>query len=207
MKFHLDNNIIEGTPEEIVEYLRLVEGNSSDDQLTTYGHAHQPDKECTEPTEESEDESQEPSTELQVGDKVKVLVSEGGAEGEATVTAVLENGKVELEGKNRNGRYLTNWVNYVSNLEKIEVEEEDELLGYRFWYLENINLNSFYVLKATTNYFEDSKGKRYTYQDVSGYVKPLDRDDARKRFKRAKENDKLLRYYPKVDLFTHEKLQ
>ena len=25
MKFHLDNNIVEGTPEELVEYLRLLE--------------------------------------------------------------------------------------------------------------------------------------------------------------------------------------
>lgn len=212
MKLHLESNIIEGTPEELVEYLRLVgeEEKKSGNKLFSFGHVHQLDGDKLKSLVGSlvkVSDSYTDSTELQVGDKVKVLVSEGGAEGEATVTAVLENGKVELEGKNRNGRYLTNWVNYVSNLEKIEVEEEDELLGYRFWYLENINLNSFYVLKATTNYFEDSKGKRYTYQDVSGYVKPLDRDDARKRFKRAKENDKLLRYYPKVDLFTHEKLQ
>ena len=224
MKFHLDNNIIEGTPEELVEYLRLVEGNSSDNQLLCFGHAHQPDEDTlksllgslkgddsytdsTEISTKEEDVEVEPPTELQVGDKVKVLDSACGAVGEATVTAVLGDGYVEIAGKDKDGDYLTNWSSHELLLEKIEEEEEDELLGYRFWYLENINLNSFYVLKATTNYFEDSKGKRYTYQDVSGYVKPLDRDDARKRFKRAKENDKLLRYYPKVDLFTHEKLQ
>ena len=144
MKFHLDNNIIEGTPEEIVEYLRLVEGNSSDNQLTTYGHAHQPDKECTEPTEESEDESQEPSTELQVGDKVRVLESACGAEGEATVTAVLGDGYVEIAGKDKDGDYLTNWSSHELLLEKIEEEEDVEvdpeeaegLIGYRYWYLE-----------------------------------------------------------------------
>lgn len=117
MKLHLDSNVIEGTPEEIIKYTELLEGNNK------------------------------------------------------------------------------------------EVKEEDKLVGYRYWYLEGINISSFYVLKATANYFEDSKGKRYTYQDVSGYVKPLDRDDVHKRFKRAKDNDKLLRYYPTVDLFTHEKLQ
>ena len=212
MKFHLETNIAEGTPEELVEYLRLVEGNSSDNQLTTYGHAHQPDEECTEPTEESEDESQDPSTELQVGDKVRVLESACGAEGEATVTAILKNGFVEIAGKDKDGDYLTNWSSHELLLEKIEEEEDvevdpedvkDGLLGYRYWYLEGININSFYVLKATANYFEDSKGKRYTYQAVSERVKPIDREDACKRFERAKDNDKLLRYYPTVDLFTH----
>ena len=120
MKFHLETNIAEGTPEELVEYLRLVEGNSSDNQLTTYGHAHQPDEEWTEPTEESEDESQDPSTELRVGDKVKVLNSEFGAEGEATVTAVRKYGEVELAGKNKGGKYADNWANHEDNLEKIE---------------------------------------------------------------------------------------
>ena len=210
MKLNFETNIAEGTPEELVDYLRLVEEGEkkSGNELFSFGHAHQLDGDKLKSLVGSlvkVSDSYTDSTELQVGDKVKVLVSEGGAEGEATVTAVLENGKVELEGKNRNGRYLTNWVNHVSNLEKIE--EEDELLGYRYWYLEGVNINSFYVLKATTNYFEDSKGKRYTYQDVSGHVKPIDKDDVSKRFKRAKDNDKLLRYYPTVDLFTHEKLQ
>ena len=114
MKFHLDNNIIEGTPEELVEYQRLVEDKDKDN--------------------------------------------------------------------------------------------DDGVLGYRYWYLEGININSFYVLEATANYFEDSKGKRYTYQAVSERVKPIDREDVCKRFERAKDNDKLLRYYPTVDLFTHEKV-
>ena len=111
MKLHLDRNIIEGTPEELVEYQRLVKDKDKDDN--------------------------------------------------------------------------------------------DGLLGYNFWYLEGININSFYVLKATDNYFEDSKGKRYTCQAVSERVKPIDREDVCKRFERAKDNDKLLRYHPTVDLFTH----
>ncbi|ARM69269.1 hypothetical protein vBSauClo6_128 [Staphylococcus phage vB_Sau_Clo6] len=30
MKLHLDNNIVEGTPEELVEYLRLLEAESTE---------------------------------------------------------------------------------------------------------------------------------------------------------------------------------
>ena len=114
MKLHLESNIVEGTPEELVEYQRLVEGKDKDN--------------------------------------------------------------------------------------------DDEPLDYRYWYLEGININSFYVLKATANYFEGSKGKRYTYQAVSERVKPIDREDACKRFERAKDSDKLLRYYPTVDLFTHKQV-
>ena len=203
MKLNFETNIAEGTPEELVEYLRLVKGGNKDNQLISFGHAHQP----VEPEEE-----EEPSTKFQVGDKVKVLESGHGAVGEATVTAILKNGYVEIACKDKYGDYLPNWCNHESFLEKIEEEEDvevdpedvkDGLLGYRYWYLEGININSFYVLKATANYFEDSKGKRYTYQAVSERVKPIDREDACKRFERAKDNDKLLRYYPTGDLFTH----
>ena len=93
MKFHLDNNIVEGTPEELVKYQELLE---------------------------DKDEAETSSSELQVGDRVKVLKSELGAEGEATVTAVLEDGDVELAGISKGGKYLDNWSNHVSNLEKIE---------------------------------------------------------------------------------------
>lgn len=73
-----------------------------------------------ESTENSTDEEETPSRELNVGDRVKVLNSLGGAEGEATVTAVLEGGRVELAGNNKEGSYLSNWSNYISNVEKIE---------------------------------------------------------------------------------------
>ncbi|ANT44864.1 hypothetical protein HOR18_gp201 [Staphylococcus phage vB_SscM-1] len=185
MKLNFETNIAEGTPEELVEYLRLVEGNS---------------------TEEPE-EAEEPSTELKVGDKVRVLNSLYGAEGEATVTKVLEGGKVEIAGTSNYGTYLTNWSNCVSFLEKIEeeedveVEEADGLLGYRYWYLDTANFNKFVVLKARANYFEDSIGKRYTYQAVSGYVKPIDREDAYVKFDFAERKGALLSYYPTVDIF------
>ena len=363
MKLHLESNIAEGTPEELVEYLRLVEGNSSDNQLFTYGHAHQPDedtlksivgslvkvdKEYTdstetstdeaglgefyivnvdnsallkgtllkktgkhthedslgdeylhvdvnavehidkqlydledrfnfatqigirltdstdlaqategdyfkvtdsyvylndvylnegdivtiaeddrdnqplckdeygnscyvllghleliqEPTEISTDEAEEPSTGLQVGDKVKVLDSACGAVGEATVTAVHENGEVEIAGTSREGIYLSNWSSHVTLLEKIEEVEEDKLMGYTFWYLDTANFNTFVVLKASLEgYFEDSTGKRYTYQAVSGYAKPIDRESVREAFEEAEREGSLLKYFPTIDMF------
>lgn len=65
-------------------------------------------------------EAQTPSRDLKEGDRVKVLNSLGGAVGEATVTAVLEGGQVELAGNNKEGTYLSDWSNYISNVEKIE---------------------------------------------------------------------------------------
>ena len=350
MKLHLESNIAEGTPEELVEYLRLVEGNSSDNQLFSFGHAHQPDedalvkvdKEYTdstetstdeadlgefyivnvdnstlskgtilkktgnhthkdslgdeylhvdvnalehidkhlyqledrfnfatqigirltdstdlaqategdyfkvtdsyvylnegdivtiaeddrdnqplckdeygnsyyvllghleliqEPTESSTDEAEEPPTGLQVGDKVRVLESACGAVGEATVTAVHENGEVEIAGTSREGIYLSNWSSHVTLLEKIE-EVEDKLMGYTFWYLDTANFNTFVVLKASLEgYFEDSTGKRYTYQAVSGYAKPIDRESVREAFEEAEREGSLLKYFPTVDMF------
>lgn len=175
MKLHLDNNIAEGTPEELVEYLRLVE---------------------------AEAEEEKPSTELKVGDRVKVLKSEGGAEGEATVTKVLEEGDVELDGISEDGTYLTNWSNHVSNIEKIE----DSPMGYTFWYIDGTQSRTNNVLKATLDGdFEDSTGTIYTHQAVSGLVKPLDRIDVRKHFEEAKHYDCLLKYYSTVDEFTMSK--
>ena len=220
MKLHLESNIAEGTPEELVEYLRLVEGNSFDNQLFSFGHVHQPDEDTlksivgslkgadsyTDSTEISTDEAEEPSTKFQVGDKVRVLESACGAVGEATVTAVHENGEVEIAGTSREGIYLTNWSSHVTLLEKIEEVEEDKLMGYTFWYLDTTNFNPFVVLKASLEgYFEDSTGKRYTYQAVSGYAKPIDREDVREKFEEAKHYDCLLKYYSTVDEFTMSK--
>lgn len=157
-------------------------------------------------------EEEEPSTELQVGDRVKVLRSAYGAVGEATVTKVLEEGRVEIAGTNKDGVYLNNWGSNVLFLEKIEeedvevapeeAEEEEAPMGYTFWYLDTANFNPLVVLKASLEgYFEDSTGKRYTYQAVSGYAKPIDNEYARKAFERARHNGKLLKYYPTVDAF------
>ncbi|WBF81461.1 hypothetical protein [Staphylococcus virus vB_SurM-PSU2] len=147
-----------------------------------------------------EEEAETASTDIQVGDRVRVLNSKHGAEGEATVTAVLEDGDVELAGTNKRGRYLKNWSNHVSSLEKIE--EEDSPMGYTFWYIDGVHTRNHHVLEASPEgYFEDSTGTRYTYQAVHGLVKPLDNEYARKAFERARHNGKLLKYYPVVDAF------
>ena len=233
MKLNFETNIAEGTPEELVEYLRLVEEGEkkSGNELFSFGHSHQPDEDTLkslvgslvkvadsytdsiklsvdEAVDEAieEEEEETASTELQVGDKVKVLVSAGGAEGEATVTKVYATGDIEIEGKSKDGIYLTNWSSHVKFLEKIEdedldPEEADELLGYRYWYLSDTN-NKFVVLKTTNSYLEDSRGKRYTYQAVSSHVKPIDRENASKYFERSKDRKALLKYYPTADVFT-----
>ena len=192
MKLHLDSNIVECTPEELAKYKEL---------------SHKTKREVDEEVFDAENysilsvEAQTPSTELQVGDRVKVLKSEGGAEGEAKVTAVLEDGDVRLEGKSDNGVYSYQWSNHVSNLEKIEAKE-DKPMGYTFWYLDNVNYNNYVVLKTTIDgYFETSKGKRYYQHTVSDLVKPLDREDARENFEEAKDKGALLSYYPVIDSF------
>lgn len=221
MKFHLNSNIVEGTPEELVKYQELLEDKEKEKEkekvLFPFAHEHQPTEEEKQvtfqgilgslkidnsyigSTEISADEAVSASTELQVGDRVKVLKSELGAEGEATVTAVLEDGDVELAGTNREGEYSTNWSNHVSNLEKIE---EEDIIGYTFWYIDGGVLNHRNVLKVTLEgHFEDSTGTRYTYQAVHGLIKPIDNEYARKAFERARHNGKLLKYYPTVDAF------
>ena len=226
MKFHLNSNIVEGTPEELVKYQELLEDKEKEKEkekvLFPFAHMHQPTEEekqvtfqgflgslkidnsyvgSTEISADEEDVEVEPPTELQVGDRVKVLKSEGGAKGEAKVTAVLEDGDVRLEGKSDNGVYSYQWSNHVSNLEKIEAKE-DKPMGYTFWYLDNVNYNNYVVLKTTIDgYFETSKGKRYYQHTVSDLVKPLDREDAREKFEEAKDKGALLSYYPVIDSF------
>lgn len=158
--------------------------------------------------EEEEDEE----VELQVGDRVKVLRSAYGAVGEATVTKVLEEGRVEIAGTNKDGVYLNNWGSNVLFLEKIEeedvevdpeeAEEEEALMGYTFWYLDTANFNTYVVLKASLEgYFEDSTGKRYTYQAVSGYAKPVTTESVREVFEEAEREGSLLKYFPTIDMF------
>ena len=223
MKLHLDNNIAEGTPEELVKYQELLEEKEAD--LLRFGHENQLTEteqrakdtfkgllgslkvkdsytESTEISTDEEDVEVEPPTDIQVGDRVKVLKSELGAEGEATVTAVLEDGEVELAGTNREGEYSTNWSNHVSNLEKIE---DEDIIGYTFWYLDGSTFNNRNVLKVTLEgHFEDSKGRRYSHQAVHGLVKPLDREDVREKFEKAKHSGSLLKYYPALDVFIRE---
>ena len=155
-----------------------------------------------EPTEISTDEAETSSTGLQVGDKVRVLESVCGAVGEATVTKVLEGGNVLIAGTSKCGTYLPNWSNHVMNLEKIEEVEEDKLMGYTFWYLDTANFNTYVVLKASLEgYFEDSTGKRYTYQAVSGYAKPVTTESVREVFEEAEREGSLLKYFPTIDMF------
>lgn len=78
-----------------------------------------------EPTQDTDTEKESPYNELQVGDRVKVLESVDGAEGEATVTAVLEYGGVELSGTNKYGTYSEGWSNHTDNLEKVESFEDE----------------------------------------------------------------------------------
>ena len=222
MKFHLDNNIVEGTPEELVKYQELLEEKEAD--LLRFGHEHQLTEteqrakgnfkgllgslkvldSYTTSTESSTDEAETSSTGLQVGDRVKVLRSEFGAEGEATVTAVREDGDVELAGTNKQGTYSEEWSNNVSNLEKIEEEEED-IKGYTFWYLDGSTFNNRTVLKTTLGgHFEDSKGRRYTYQSVHGLINPINRENVREEFEEAKHSGSMLKYYPALDVFIKE---
>lgn len=176
MKFHLNSNIVEGTPEELVKYQELLG---------------------------EKDEAETSSTGLQVGDRVKVLRSEFGAEGEATVTAVLEDGDVELAGTNKQGTYSEEWSNNVSNLEKIE--EEEDIKGYTFWYLDGSTFNNRTVLKTTLGgHFEDSKGRRYAYQAIHGLVNPINKENVREEFEEAKHSGSLLKYYPALDVFIKE---
>ena len=222
MKFHLNSNIVEGTPEELVKYQELLEGleEEREAEVLKSGHMHQLTEEekqvtfqgilgslkidnsyvgSTESSTEEEDVEVEPPTDIQVGDRVKVLESACGAEGEATVTAVLENGVVELAGTSKQGKYADNWGNHVSNLEKIE---EEDIIGYTFWYVDGGVLNHRNVLKVTLEgHFEDSKGRRYSHQAVSGLIKPLDREDAREKFEKAENYGCLLKYYPTADIF------
>ena len=214
MKLHLDNNIVEGTPKELVEYFKLVKEEDLNKSLYTHTDllteqeqdtfkgltdSIETDYSYSGSPEGSTGEVKTVSTELKVGDRVKVLVSNYGAEGEAIVTKVLEDGYVELAGKNKYGKYSPNWTNRIPNLEKIE---EDKPMGYTYWYLDAVEHNKYVVLKATLDGgFETSLGGKYILKEVSGLIKPIDNEDASVEFDYAKGKGVLLSYYPTVDLF------
>ena len=155
MKFHLDNNIVEGTPEELVKYQELLEEKEKEAELLKSGHAHQP-------TEE---------------------------EKQVTFQGLLGSLKVK--------------DSYASSTESsTDEEEEDKLMGYNFWYIDGGVFNHLNVLKVSLEgYFEDSKGRRYTYQAVSSLVKPVDNAYVREEFEGAKHSGSLLKYYPTLDEF------
>lgn len=213
MKLHLNSNVVEGTPEELVEYLKLVKEEDLNKSLYTHTDLLTEQEQdtfkgltdsidindlYTDSIESSTDEAETASTELKVGDKVKVLRSNYGAEGVATVTKILEDGEVELAGKNKYGKYSPNWSNHVSNLEKIE----EAPMGYTYWYLDAVEYNKYVVLKATMDgNFETSLGGKYILKGVSGLIKPIDNEDASVEFDYAKGKGVLLSYYPTVDLF------
>lgn len=86
-------------------------------------------------------------------------------------------------------------------LEKIE--EEGAPMGYTFWYIDGTQGRRNNVLKASLEgYFEDSTGTRYTYQAVSGLIKPITNEYARQKFEEARYYGYLLKYYSTVDEFT-----
>ena len=156
MKFHLDSNIVEGTPEELVKYQELLEEKEKEAELLKSGHAHQP-------TEE---------------------------EKQVTFQGFLGSLKIK--------------DSYASSTESSTDEaDEDAPMGYTFWYFEGSTYNRFIVLEASPEgYFETSIGKRYTYQAVSGLIKPIDNVYTREEFEEAKDKRGLLSYYPAVDLFS-----
>ena len=158
MKFHLDNNIVEGTPEELVKYQELLEEKEAD--LLRFGHEHQ-------------------------------------------LTETEQRAKGNFKGLLGSLKVLDSYT--TSTESSTDEAEEDKLIGYTFWYLDGGVLNHRNVLKTNLEgYFEDSKGRRYSHQAVSGFAKPLDREDAREEFEGAKHSGSLLKYYPALDVFIRE---
>lgn len=116
------------------------------------------DKSSIGSTETPTDEEETPSTEIKVGDRVKVLKSMFGAVGEATVTAVLGAGGVKIAGTSSDGKYLDDWSNNVANLEKIEAESpslEDKSIEQ---VVEDLLLYEFYEV-VDPGYFASSVKK------------------------------------------------
>ena len=98
-------------------------------------------------------------------------------------------------------------IKYKELLEvKNQAEEENEATDeHTFWYLEGSILTDHNVLKTLFGgYFEDSKGRRYTYHAVHKLIKPLNREDVREEFEKAKHRGGLLKYYSVQDLFVRE---
>ena len=173
------------------------------------------DKSSIESTESSTDEEQTPSTELKVGDRVKVLKSMFGAVGEATVTAVLGGGGVKIAGTSSDGKYLDDWSNNVANLEKLEEESPsiekviEDLLLYEFYEVVDpeyfaSSVKKGTILKRTSNtytQFDDNYIKLTTSTGLEqkgrvkdNIIKPVTDDSYTKdRFEFAKQTGVMLK--------------
>lgn len=165
MKLHLNSNIVEGTPEELAKYKDLSRKTKEkvDEEGFDAGNYS-----ILSPA------AQDPSTDLQVGDRVKVLESLNGAVGEATVTSVSGNFKVELAGKNEKGVYSTNWSNHVSNLEKIEEKPASFGVIQAKAYLEDKSIDQ--VVEEEQRKYKQESDNASVEEDLYDYYKVVDPD-------------------------------
>lgn len=137
-------------------------------------HHLKPIQDSLESTESSTDEAQTPSRELNVGDRVKVLNSLGGAVGEATVNAVLEGGKVELAGNNKEGSYLSNWSNYISNVEKIKEKPASFGAIQAKAYLEDKSIDQ--VVEEEQRKYKQASDNASVEEEIYDYYEVVDPD-------------------------------
>ncbi|BDA81561.1 hypothetical protein [Staphylococcus phage vB_SsapH-Golestan-100] len=128
----------------------------------------------SESTLSSTDEAETPSTELKVGDRVKVLKSEGGAVGEATVTAVLEDGDVRLEGKSDSGVYSYRWSNNISNLEKVKEKPASFGAIQAKAYLEDKSIDQ--VIEEVQSKHKQESDNARVEEEIYAYYEVVDPD-------------------------------
>lgn len=157
-----------------------------------------------EPTQDNDTEEESPYKEFQVGDRVKVLESEGGAEEVATVTAVYGHGDVVLAGTSKNGTYSEDWGNYTDNLEKVESFEDEGVEEELYDFYEVVDPEYFAssikkgtILKRTSNIYTafdehyiklvTSKGLGQKGRLRNSVIKPLSGSHIKERFEFAKE--------------------
>lgn len=157
-----------------------------------------------EPTQDNDTEEESPYKEFQVGDRVKVLESEGGAEEVATVTAVYGHGDVVLAGTSKNGTYSEDWGNYTDNLEKVESFKDEGVEEELYDFYEVVDPEYFAssikkgtILKRTSNIYTafdehyiklvTSKGLGQKGRLRNSVIKPLSGSHIKERFEFAKE--------------------
>lgn len=155
-------------------------------------------------TQDTDTEEESPYKEFQVGDRVKVLESACGAEGEATVTAVLEYGGVELSGTNKYGTCSEEWSNHTVNLEKVESFEDEGLEEELYDFYEVVdpeyfasNIKKGTILNRTSNIYTafdehyiklvTSKGLVQKGRLRNSVIKPVSGSHIKERFEFAKE--------------------